>query len=52
MDEGYAYLKIAARGVIDKPLTVRANSFSLTAVKMIALSGGKAEVVKTKRNKK
>ena len=35
-------IKVLARGVIDKPLTVIADSFSLTAVKMIALTGGRA----------
>ena len=39
-----AYLKVLARGVIDKPLRVYANEFSLSAVKMIALTGG--EVIK------
>jgi hypothetical protein len=37
-----AYIKVLARGIIDKPLYVYANDFSLSAVKMIALSGGKA----------
>ncbi len=35
-------IKILARGSVDKPLTVKANAFSLSAVKMIALSGGEA----------
>jgi ribosomal protein L18E len=42
-----AYIKVLARGIIDKPLTVYANDFSLSAVKMIALAGGKAIKVKT-----
>ena len=37
-----AYLKVLARGAIDKPLSVYANDFSLSAVKMIALTGGEA----------
>jgi ribosomal protein L15 len=37
-----AYIKVLARGMIDKPLTVYANGFSLSAVKMIALTGGEA----------
>ena len=37
-----AYIKVLARGMIDKPLTVYANDFSLSAVKMIALTGGEA----------
>ena len=40
------YLKVCARGSLDKPLTVKANDFSLIAVKMIVLTGGKA--VRTK----
>ena len=36
------YVKVLARGVIDKPLTVRAQSFSANAVKMITLTGGSA----------
>lgn len=40
------YVKVLARGVIDKPLTVIANDFSLPAVKMIALTGGSAKRVK------
>lgn len=35
-------VKVLAGGVIDKPLTVIADSFSLSAVKMIALTGGHA----------
>ncbi len=41
------YLKILARGVIDKPLTVYADDFSLQAVKMIALTGGEAVRART-----
>ena len=37
-----AYVKIIGGGMIDKPLMVYANDFSLSAVKMIALSGGQA----------
>jgi hypothetical protein len=36
------YVKVLARGVIDKPLTVRAQGFSANAVKMITLTGGTA----------
>ena len=36
------YIKVLARGVIDKPLTVKAQSFSANAVKMITLTGGSA----------
>ena len=41
------YLKVLARGVVDKPLYVYANDFSLSAVKMLALTGGKAVKVTT-----
>ena len=47
-----AYIKVLARGVIDKPLKVYANDFSLSAVKMIALSGGESVKVITVRKKK
>lgn len=36
------YLKVLARGAMDKPLTVYADAFTPTAVKMIALTGGEA----------
>ncbi len=36
------YVKVLSRGIIDKPINVIANSFSLSAVKMIALTGGTA----------
>ncbi len=42
-----AYIKILARGMIDKPLRVYANDFSLAAVKMLALTGGEAIRVTT-----
>ncbi len=48
-----AYIKVLARGVIDKPLYVYANDFSTTAIKMLALTGGKAikvTTVKVKEN--
>ncbi len=35
-------IKILARGMLDKKLTVRANDFSTDAIKMILLVGGKA----------
>ncbi|MBR5242145.1 MAG: uL15 family ribosomal protein, partial [Clostridia bacterium] len=45
-------VKVLARGRIDKPLLVKANAFSLSAVKMIALSGGEAIKVNTKYDKR
>ena len=47
-----AYIKVLARGAIDKPLKVYANDFSLSAVKMIALSGGESFKVVTVRSRK
>ena len=41
------YVKVLARGIIDKPLTVEADDFSLDAVKMIVLTGG--AVIRTKK---
>ena len=46
-----AYLKVLARGVLDKSLSVYANDFSLSAVKMIALTGGESVRVITRRLK-
>ena len=46
-----AYIKVLARGMIDKPLKVYANDFSISAVKMIALTGGEAIRVITVRKK-
>ena len=37
-------IKVLARGVMTKKLTVSASKFSLQAVKMITLAGGKAEI--------
>ena len=39
-------VKVLARGILDKPLTVEAQDFSIDAVKMIVLTGGKAVKVK------
>lgn len=36
------YIKVLARGTLDKHLTVEANEFSADAIKMIVLTGGKA----------
>ncbi|MCH5156399.1 MAG: uL15 family ribosomal protein [Clostridiales bacterium] len=41
------YVKVLARGVIDKPLTVEADEYSIDAIKMIVLAGG--TVVRTLR---
>ena len=47
-----AYLKVLARGIVDKPLSVYANDFSLSAVKMIALAGGKSVKASTVTKRK
>ncbi len=39
------YVKVLARGVLDKPLTVELQGYSIEAVKMIALTGGRVERV-------
>lgn len=46
------YVKVLARGAIDKPLKVYANDFSLSAVKMILLSGGETRRVVTVNKEK
>ena len=48
IDKKAAACKVLARGMLDKSLTVEATDFSLPAVKMIALTGGK--VIKLKKN--
>ncbi len=47
LEPDVAYIKILARGEINKPLSVYANDFSLSAIKMIALTGGEAVKVIT-----
>ena len=46
------YIKVLARGAIDKPLHVFANEFSLSAVKMILLSGGEVIRVISEKEQK
>ena len=48
IDKKASACKILARGTLDKSLTVEATDFSLPAVKMIALTGGK--VVRIRKN--
>ena len=47
VDKKATAYKVLARGSLDKSLTIEANDFSLPAVKMIALTGGK--VVKIRK---
>ncbi len=46
-DKRMTYVKVLARGVLDKPLIVEGDDFSIDAAKMILLTGGK--VIRTKR---
>ena len=46
-----AYIKVLARGRIDKPLNVYANEFSLSAIKMIALTGGQSVKIVTRTDR-
>ena len=41
------FIKVLARGLIDKPLTVEADDYSIDAVKMILLTGG--TVIRTRK---
>ncbi len=43
------FVKILARGTLDKALTVRANDFSMDAAKMIIIAGGTLVKLKTKK---
>ena len=45
IDKNVAVVKVLARGTLTKPLTVEAQDFSIEAVKMIVLTGGKATKV-------
>ncbi len=49
VDENVGRLKILASGVLDRPLVVKADAFSVQAIKMITLTGG--HVVKLSINK-
>ncbi|MDE6655753.1 MAG: uL15 family ribosomal protein [Anaeroplasmataceae bacterium] len=40
------YVKILARGVLDKPLIIEAQDFSIDAIKMIVVMGGEVRKVK------
>ena len=48
IDKNICFIKVLARGVLDKPLTIKAQDFSLDAAKMIELTGGHV-VMLTKR---
>ena len=42
-------VKVLARGVLDKPLIVEADDFSMDAVKMILLTGGKVRRIRSQK---
>ena len=42
IDGNVGRLKVLASGTLDKPLTIKADAFSVQAVKMITLTGGQA----------
>lgn len=46
VNNNVGFIKVLARGYIDKPLVVEANDYSLDAVKMITITGGKAIQIK------
>ncbi len=48
IEKNVYFVKVLARGVLDKPLTVKAQDFSIDAAKMIELTGGRV-VMLTKR---
>ena len=48
IDKNICFIKVLARGVLDKPLTIKAQDFSIDAAKMIELTGGHV-VMLTKR---
>ncbi len=50
VDTSMTALVIRAEGVLRKPLLIEANEFSLTAVKMISLTGGRAVEIRPAEN--
>ena len=42
-------LKVLAFGILNKPLTIKANSYSVQAIKMIELTGGTVVIRRTKQ---
>ena len=49
IDKNVCFVKVLARGIIDKPLIVKAQDFSLDAAKMIQLTGGKGVLLNKKK---
>lgn len=48
INDNVYFVKVLARGVLDKPLIIKAQDFSIDAAKMIELTGGKV-IILTKR---
>lgn len=46
VDKKAQRIKILAHGILTKPLTVKAESFSIQAIKMIELTGGQVIILK------
>ena len=44
--KGTNWIKVCARGTLDKPLVVYANEYSIVAIKMLLLTGGTAVKIK------
>lgn len=49
IDKNVCFVKVLARGIIDKPLIVKAQDFSLDDAKMIQLTGGKVVLLNKKK---
>ena len=49
IDKNVCFVKVLARGTLDKPLTVKAQDFSIDAAKMIQLTGGKVVMLTKKK---
>ena len=49
VDKNVCFVKVLARGVLDKPLIVKAQDFSLDAAKMIELTGGRVVMLTKKK---
>ena len=49
IDKNVCFVKVLARGILDKPLVVKAQDFSLDAAKMIQLTGGKVVILTKKK---
>ena len=49
IDKNVCFVKVLARGILDKPLIVKAQDFSLDAAKMIQLTGGKVVILTKKK---